>query len=256
MMAGRGGQGVAVSVAILTAATLVMALAMYSYFTSHYAESSLESKLELVKTRVLGSISFSITHSTSIQTGSYWTGCYVAKVHNRGDSYLTIYYTVMPVETLGISLLIGSNITVIPVDQHTGDQTVFVYLLGDKDLDGLIDTIGYSGGAQVKLEPGPLDDCSLIAINATIQALSIPPDIQADPASIYMEDLTVEELLGPANTSLSHGLPLWSLSLEPGESIHLLLSLAVPSGPPTDEDLVILVRVGDTYYYVDSIDLG
>ncbi|MCE4602580.1 MAG: hypothetical protein F7C08_01580 [Desulfurococcales archaeon] len=56
-MAGRGDQGVVVSVAILTAATLVMALAIYSYFTSHYAESSLESKLELVKTRALGSIS-------------------------------------------------------------------------------------------------------------------------------------------------------------------------------------------------------
>ena len=252
----RSAQRVAVSVAILTAATLVMALAMYSYFTSHYAESSLESKLELVKTRILGSISFSITHSTSQQAGSYWAGCYMVKVHNRGDSHLTMYYTVMPVETLGASILIGGNVTVIPVDQYTGDQTVFTYLLGDVDLDGLVDTIGYSNGTQIKLEPSPLDDCSLVAVNDTLRGLAIPPSEYAGPVSIIMEDLTIEELLVPVNTSLSHPLPLWRLSLEPGESIHLLLALATPSGPPADMDLVILARVGDTYHYVDSIDLG
>lgn len=124
MMHGRGstrGQGVAVSVAILTAATLVMAIALYSYFTSHYSETSLESRIELLKTRILGGLSYSITRSTSQQVGQYWVGCYVAKLYNRGDMQIRLYYTVAPLEVSGTSILPGPNITAIPVDQYTGD---------------------------------------------------------------------------------------------------------------------------------------
>lgn len=68
-------------------------------------------------------------------------------------------------------------------------------------------------------------------------------------------ELTLEDLLQAHTASLAHPLPLWSVFMGPGDSIHVLVVVMNSYGAPEDLDYIILAGLDTLYLYVDSFDM-
>jgi hypothetical protein len=254
--AARRGQASAVSVAILTAAVLALALALYGYFTGHasraYAEEALVNVYSDYSQAILVHLEASyINTSTPVRTG-----CYIVSINNMAGSPLTIYLTVLPASpgTQGLPSL-DPAIARIPVDTLDDNESrVFIYGFWDANGDGIVDVVARNGSAF----PGNpwLPTCDQLyemsygeKASTTLSYLTVQPS----KVMVSLQGTSLSDLTEAQGVSLPY-LPLWNVTLKPNGKISLFI-YTEQYGDPQSLSLAVFFQFTDKYYLVSLTNL-
>ena len=244
----RKAQASAISVAILVAATLVLSLLLYSYYSSMYGELNKKSQIELFKIKYLSGLDSIVIYSWKNITTTGSTACYIIKFINNGDYPLIIRYSIIPLIQQPNSVVPSSLIYKIPVDVETGSLAVHVFYIDDLDGDGLAELIGNNG---VNLTWDNVPTClEILNPNNNYLANSILPTLNVPSDNLIVTDDLPLSALAKNITSI----PVWETSLNIGKTIHVLFAINT-TVPLTETDLVLFVRVDNNYIVVESLEL-
>ena len=213
----RVGQGVAVSVALMTGLTLALGLALYSYFTAHYSKSAYEERIDIIKTRLASVLEYALVYHSSGSMGGLEVACSMMKLYNNGDQPLTLYITVLPLQTTFNSITVTPDIARYPIDQSTGDTTAYMYEVKDADADGIKDIVGSD-----IIPLTTLSSCSNFISDTSLLSKSLAPEI-VDPAEIVISEITLKELANQQGSTLPYGIPVWRITIDPLKAHHILV---------------------------------
>lgn len=134
--AGRGQANV-ISLMILLAATLTVALALYAYFTGVYARQSEKQSLYDVYSKYANNINIYLeVYMTSNESNQYQYCAMVSVVNGLGDP-MTLYLTILPVAPGTGGLSVDPFINETPVFQ--GDRELYAWIAADGDRDGVVE---------------------------------------------------------------------------------------------------------------------
>ncbi|MEB3774586.1 MAG: hypothetical protein GSR86_06660 [Desulfurococcales archaeon] len=239
----RRGQAVAVSVAIMTALTLTLGLILYSYFTSHYSREALQSRIEVAKTRIAGSIDLAVTYISKASVSNVNYTCVTVKLLNMGDEPYLIDLTVLPLEETPTSVTINQYIQWLPVDQHTGGVNVYLFIINDTDQDGLVEVVGASNQYEASI----LSDCGNI-VGILHDSLS---RIDVDAGNIVINDFRLSELADSQGVHVIRPIPFWGFRLDPVDPVHILVVVEEQPGYGAGY-LSLFTRYNDMEVYVAS----
>lgn len=258
--AARRGQAPAISVAILTAAVLVLALALYAYFSGYY--SILNRKQALLD--FIGSASSSvdgyIEYYTSNVSGGYYVYCYIVSLRNsNAGSPLALYVSVLPVSrSASGSIVVSSLLSRVPMDLAASppSRSVYVFNFTDYDADGIVELVGqYSNGTLVPLiDFAGSPSCSELSANATLLQTDLNP-VYADPSTVYLDpDNSITVYARGAGLESLPSLPLWKLTLPPLGKVSLFILVSSPESVDY-ASLAIFVVFDNKYYLAYMIPL-
>lgn len=253
----KRGQSQAVSTAILVAATLVLALALYSYFMGHY---SLLNERQLLATAVAStsaSVYGIVEASLSGSTGGAAVNCYIVSIMTLGTAEpLRVYFTVLPLsmQAATAEYLVTRDIEVLPVNTLASppERSVYLFELADSDGDGVVELIGGGGVELADLAPTP--SCTDIYEAYALAGADLQY-VQERLEKVYISlDFTLASQASGLGVTLPQEVPLWGTLLAPGSKKTLLVVTATPS-PVDAASLAVLVKVRDRYYLAEAIDL-
>ena len=212
----RRGQASAISVAILAAATLALAIGLYAYFTGHAARAGAQSALLDKLAAYTDNIDVYVNVYTSNSTGNVYLYCYSVTVTNAAGADLRIYYTVLPVARVDAqTVAISRAIERVPLDETVTppSQTVFSYLLSDYDQDGIVEIVGENAAGNLVAVGGDptMPSCIDIFNNDTIKALDFPyTPVPADSVYLVVGGPSLqEEAQLQVNVTTALQVPLW-----------------------------------------------
>jgi hypothetical protein len=245
---GARAQASAISVAILVAATLVLSLLLYSYYSSMYGELNRKSQIELFKIKYLSGLDSTVIYSWKNITTTSSMACYIIKFINSGDYPVIVRYSVLPLIQQLNSVIPSSLIYKVPRDVDTGNTVVHVFYVEDLDGDGLIELVGGNG---VNLTWDTIPTCQdILNPNNNYITNSIAPAIDVPSDNLIITDELPLSALAKNITSI----PVWETSIDVGKTKHVLLAINA-TVPLTELDLVLFVRVDNNYIVVETLEL-
>ncbi len=232
----RRGQATPITVAIMIAATLALALGIYAYFQGRATQVEEDRLLSLEIANTASMIDASTISWTSDDLASPTVLCYYVDVMNIGDQDKVFWLTVLPIarQASGYYMPTG-NISLVPMDQDTAANgtNLYFYQFTDSNGDGEMEIVGQGG---VLLYPVP-PACGDIRGNATTlnNALAVR---WVNPGSIMLSkdppDL-VELAQRVAGVAMAKDIPVLRLRLAPGEVTTLFIFIQVDDwDSPTD----------------------
>ncbi len=273
-MRGKRGQAEPITVLILVSATLVVAIALYSYFTSVYAGQ--QRAMSLVDTVAAYAGGVRVYQEAGLSyvdpgTGDY-AYCYMVSLVNRMGVPATVYVTLLPGSPGPDGALRPSPLVLeVPV-AYIGDTPVerrlHVWLAADRDRDGVVEVVGQdnTGAYVVAFETVP--PCRGLYANRTnlaaLNPLRLPLDAD-DPNYGYngsrvflsIDGLSVTEalrLLSPDAPEEAY-VPAWNITLGPGEKTQLLVFAWSPE-EMEQASLVLLAKYDDRFYAFAALPLS
>ncbi len=271
----RRGQAEPISVMILVAATLVVAIGLYAYFTGVYAGQSQRISLVDAIANVASGVSMfeEAALINRVQATGDYTYCYVVSIANSLGNPIAVYITLLPgaPEPNGI-INVNDLYLYVPV-YYLGtapyERRVHVWLVEDYDRDGVVEVLGQdptTGALQVAYNTTP--SCSELYENkdnlANLKPLLLPRDAD-DPnygyngSKVYLsiEGLSYTEYVramvpgAPANLYV----PLWNITLPANGKVSILV-FAWNDSPLDAASLVGFVRYGDSFYAATTLQLS
>ncbi len=260
----RRGQANVISLLIIIAAVLAVALAMYSYYVNVYASQS--------EQRALIDLVASYTTNTRIvlesfmqnATGGEYQYCIMASIVNYGGSPVKAYFSVLPVAPTPTSLVVDPAFSRVPVDYQaaTPVRRELVWLAEDIDRNGAIDLLGssgveYNGSISLPTCSQIYDDYK----NYRVSGLSLPPEAQ-EPGLGFFANITLTGINGPSllEVARSQGIelpnsaavPFWNFTIPAFGKVEFFafitspvqvgkLSITGAITNPTNNNLIIYV---------------
>ncbi|BAA79880.2 hypothetical protein APE_0896.1 [Aeropyrum pernix K1] len=238
----RRGQANPITVVILVAVTIALAMGVYSFFQSQAGIFQRERILVTVLAETASSIDVSIVGWVYDDSESPTIACYYLDVKNLADEPRKYVLTVLPLsQTFNELYVPTSDISLIPVDQDTPSDGVNIYFFRVEDAsgDGLLDVVG-SGGSIIETSipscsywrtPDGLNDLS----SSLPTKLLEPDDILMAGGPPSLAELSISH----ANVALAKPIPALELLLNPREARTLLIVITVDDWDQTGEILPI-----------------
>ncbi len=232
----RRGQATPITVAIMVAATLALALGIYAYFQGRATQVEEDRLLSLEIANTASMIDVSPISWTSDDQSSPTVICYYVDVMNIGDQDKVFWITVLPIAKQASGYYMPtSNISLVPVDQNTASNgnNLYFYRFTDSNGNGEMEIVGQGGVILYPVPPA----CGDIRGNATTlnNALAmrwVDPDI----IMLSKEPPSLAELSSRvAGVTLAKNIPMLELRLAPREVRTLLIFIQVDDwDSPTD----------------------
>ncbi|MCE4620970.1 MAG: hypothetical protein F7B95_00840 [Desulfurococcales archaeon] len=246
----RRGQANLVTIAILVGATLVMALALMSYFTGQASRASEERGLSDYLATLSYSIDTSIVARYSYTTTDYTGYCYVVQVAWAQGTPIRLYLTVLPASRISPNTVnvdtdllkyVPRNVVVNP---GSPIQTVYLYLVSDVDADGIVELVGKGNTVVSEYLPS----CYEMLTNETLQLYELSP-INTPMENLYLTpDITLEAFASQAG--ISYEIPVWNLEFSVDESVRdLFVFIKVPTGVDANSLNLLFLGVFNNNYY-------
>lgn len=230
LSAKRRGQANLVTIAILVGATLVMALALLSYFTGQAGRASEERGLSDYLATLSYSIDASIVARYSSSAGDYIGYCFVVQVSWAQSTPIRLYLTVLPASRVSPSFIDVDTVLLkrvprdIVINPGSPVQTVYVYLVSDVDADGLVELVGRNNIVVAEYLPS----CYEMLTNDTtlsyeLASVDIPMDNLYLTPSINLKAFADQ-------AGISYDVPVWSLVFDADERVRdIFVFIKVPS---------------------------
>lgn len=235
-MRDRRGQATPITVAIMIAATLALALGIYAYFQSRAVQVEQDRLLALEIANTASMIDATTISWTSDESASPTVLCYYVDVMNIGDQDKVFLLTVLPIAKQASGYYMPTpDIALVPMDQDTGGDgtNLYFYYFTDVDGNGNMEIVGQGG---VVLYPAP-PPCGDVRANATTLNNALQT-IQASPGDMMLstEPPSLAELSqSVAGVVMGKPIPLLELRLAPGEVKTLFIFIQVDDwDSPTD----------------------
>lgn len=246
----RRGQANLVTVTILVGATLVMALALMSYFTGQANRASEERGLSDYLATLSYSIDASIVARYSYTTTDYTGYCYVVQVTWTQGTPIRLYLTVLPASRISAnSVNVDTDLLKyvprdIVVNPGSPVQTVYLYLVSDVDTDGIVELVGMSNMVVLEYLPS----CYEMLTNETIQLYELIP-INIPMENLYLTpDITLKAFADQAG--ISYEIPIWNLEFGADEGVRdLFVFIKVPTGIDANGLNLLFLGVFNNNYY-------
>jgi len=262
----RRGQAGPVSVMILAAATLVVALALYAYFTGVYAGQ--QRALGLVDLVAAYSSGVGVFEEASLSYadpgGGGYAYCYIVSVVNRMGGPAYFYVALLPgAPGPGGAVSVNPQFLLVPVlysGTAPAERTVHVWLAVDEDRDGVVELVGSDANGARVIAWETVPPCRDLYENRNnlnvIRPLVLPTEAD-DPyfgfngSRVYLrvDGLPLSESLRVAvpGAPASVYVPMWNVSLGAGEKASLLVFAWAPE-PLESASLVVFVGFEGRYY--------
>ncbi|WP_338029095.1 archaellin/type IV pilin N-terminal domain-containing protein [Aeropyrum camini] len=260
----RRGQANPITVVILVAVTIALALGVYSFFQAQAGQIQRERLLINIVSDTASSIDTDIIGWAYDDSASPTIVCYYIDIMNLSDTTRKYTVTVLPLRQQSNGLYVPTgDISLVPVDQDTPGDGVNTYYFSieDSNGDGLLDVIG-SGGSTIYLDSIPpcQDWRGNPSLTAGLQAIAI------NPSSILMSmgPPSLSELaLSYASVNLQKQIPALEIQLDPKAITTLLIVVAVDDWDQTGEilppppfiHLVVLAEFEGNYYLATAFKL-
>ncbi|MCE4599465.1 MAG: hypothetical protein F7C81_04625 [Desulfurococcales archaeon] len=216
-------QATPITVVILTAATLAIALSIYAYFQSQASVAEQERLLELEVSATASMIDVNVVSWESDNTTSPTIACYYIDLINIGDQYKTFWFTLLPLERQATGVYLPTlDINIVPVDQDTplSGVNLYFYNFTDGDGDGELEILGNGGLVLYNALP----ECSDIRGNSTtlsnaLQTLSV----NASRIFLTTDKFSLVDSVATIGVTINKPLPLLELRLRPKQTESLLV---------------------------------
>ncbi|MEB3774588.1 MAG: hypothetical protein GSR86_06670 [Desulfurococcales archaeon] len=222
----RRGQATPISVAIMIAATLALALAVYAYFQGRMSIVEEERLLSVEIASTAAMIDMDVISWSSNSSASPTVACYYLDVMNIGDIRKVFWLTVLPLDKQGEYYLPGPEINVVPVDQDAGGSglNIYFYYFQDSNGDGELEIVGNTG--TLFNVPPP---CSAFRGNNTALAAAIPLTWVGSDRVFLGSDSPNLSYLGNsiAGVAMNKGIPFLRLDLGPRSTVSILVYVQV-----------------------------
>jgi len=259
MKNGRGGQATPISVVILMAATIVIGLAMFAFFTGIARETSLQQGITNVVHSASVGVNPTIVLRESDESQAPAVYCITVSLTNISGSQLRLGVTLLPFVKLGGNLYPDDLVSIYPVHSDTDPANpqaglnLRLFYLEDIDGDGLVNLVGNAGLDLGEAVPS----CRTIYNESSYWNSYVEPTIYAAWSDVRLpEGFSLEDILRGSGLQYFPRVPLWIDTLEPGESKTIKLVVATydfdnPTAiiPLDTAALTITVQV-DRYQYI------
>ncbi len=216
------GQASPISIMILIAATLALALAIYAYFQARVVMIQDEQLLLREVASTASMIDYSVV-SWSIDNATVPViACYTVNLVNVGDITKKFWITVLPLDRNPSGYYMPNiGISIIPVDQDTTTEglNLYFYYFNDTDDDGILEVIG--NGGVILFETSP--SCNVLRGNATAYTSSLPINLVA-PSYVRLSPDSPplsESAQIATGAPLARDIPLLAVTLDPQETVVL-----------------------------------
>lgn len=237
----RRGQANAISLMILVAATLTVALALYGYFTGMYAHQGEKQSLYDVYSMYSNNIDIYVEVYTSGNSSGVHQYCTMISVRSNVGDPIRLYLTLLPVGTGTSGLSVDNSIVVTPVD-YTGVAPVrelYVWLAEDLDGDGIVELLNTSNTIEFENIMSCTDLYNYYT-RGMLHGLPLPSDVDVRDIGFYASNITVflegPSLLESARADVGGvpsdlAVPLWNITLQPFEKKSVYFFMASPVDP-------------------------
>lgn len=218
----RRGQASPISVMILIAATLVLALAIYAYFQARVTIVQEERLLLREVAATASMIDYSVVSWSIDNTSAPIIACYTVNLVNVGDVAKKFWVTVLPLDRMPSGYYVPNNgISIIPMDQDTTTQglNLYFYYFNDTDNDGIMEVVG--NGGVVLFETSP--SCSALRGNATAYTNRLPTEaVSPDSIKLSTDSPPLSESARViAGVTMNKDIPFLAITLDPRETVVL-----------------------------------
>ncbi len=260
----RRGQATPISVAIMIAAVLVLALGVYSYFQGRASQVEEERLLKVEVAITASMIDVNTISWSSDSSASPTVICYYVDVINIGDATKVFWLTALPIAREPTGYYMPTpNISLIPMDQDTplDGLNLYFYNFTDIDGDGELEIVGVGGLVLYEVPPA----CGDIRGNATTLNARLPTiQVAPDTVMLSIEPPSLAELASTVvGVNMQKDLPVLRLQLQPGQTETLLIFIQVDdwdnpgdiSGLPESLYLAILTQYNQRMYLATAFEL-
>lgn len=235
----RRGQANVISLMILVAATLTIALALYGYFTSIYAQQGTRQSLYDVYSQYSNNINIYVEVYLTSNVSNEYQYCTMISVVNRAGDPMRLYLSILPVGTSVAGLSIDDSILAIPVD-YTGPaptRKLYAWLVEDINRDGIVEMLDGINSIEFDNIMSCSDLYDYYVAN-NLNGLPLPNDVDVNDIGFYASNITVflegPSLLETARSQVGGvpndlAIPFWNITLQPFEkkSLYFFMSSTV-----------------------------
>lgn len=237
----RRGQANVISLMILVAATLTIALALYGYFASIYAQQGARQSLYDIYSQYTNNINLYVEVYLTSNISNEYQYCTMISVVNRAGDPLRLYLTILPVGTSVGGLSIDNSIIATPVD-YTGPaptRKLYAWLVEDANGDGIVEMLDGVNTIEFNNIMSCADLYDHYAAN-NLNGLPLPSDVDVDNIGYFASNVTVfledSSFLDIARARVGGipdnlAIPMWNITLQPFEKKSLYFFMTSPVEP-------------------------
>lgn len=238
----RRGQANAISLMILVAATLAVAIALYGYFTGIYARQGVEQSLYNTYSTYSNHISVHVEIYTSSNVNGEYQYCTMVSVANRAGDPLRVYFSLLPVAQGTGGLSVDSSIIATPVDYTNPGQParqLYAWIANDIDGDGIVELLNNTNSVEFENIMSCKDLYNLYE-SGELWGLPLPPDADVRGLGYYASEIDTSingpSLLDAARSSVGGlpddmAVPFWGITIQPLQKVNLYFFINSPQDP-------------------------
>ena len=234
------------TVMILTAVSLVVALLVYNYFTSYYRIVRVSHEIESIRLSASETIDSSLVYTSVYvdEATGYTYYCLIVSISNKG-AVTAIGATILPLERAGGYMALSEAYKRIPVDRSTGERLVELFEIADVDGDGVEEVIGSGGVVSSRVNCG-----ELAGLNG-LDPLMVKDEF------VIVDSMSVAELASRLGLS-GLEVPVWEVTLSSERRLFLVI-ITVPdvmAGELSSVELVLFKGISDNYYSIGGLTIS
>ena len=265
MRRGLRGQASPITIVILVGLVIAMALGLYAFTQSGIARAQFERSVESARFTVASTIDVVIVSSTSdTSQDGVRVYCYLVSMSSRALGPLAVYFTIMPGGAMESSFSVSEDIDIIPLDYGGTDYqariNVFVFNVADVNSDGIAGIVDSTRGVEVTSNIPP---CSTIRSDNDLRQAGMQAELVTPDRVELGEGLTLDSVLRLYGIdSTQYIVPLWRLTLQPGDSTLLYIYVEAEDqdtgSTRTLQSIAITLysQLTGKYYYARAVGLS
>ncbi len=237
---GRRGQANVISLLIIIAAVLSVALALYAYYVGVFSHQSAQRSLIDTLSTYTAKTRITLESYVTNTSGGEYQYCVLVSVVNNGGDTLRAYFSLLPVAPGTNVLKVDPSFNRVPVDYESPVpiRRELVWLAEDIDHNGAIDLLG-SGGVEYNGSVS-MPTCSTIYkdySNDKVHGLDLPPEAQVHGLGFYA-NRTLTSINGPSLLEVARingltlpndtAVPFWNFTLPGFGKVEFLMFMTSP----------------------------